>query len=129
MAAESISNQRGKKDKQSGRTESSRKSEAVRNDIRGSIGQAAENVSDYVSEGAQEVRHRLRETTRDHEGTAVFVALAVGFGIGVALGTMLAPDRRRRTWRDRIATEGLGRRILESLENVVPEGLAERLGR
>jgi hypothetical protein len=124
MAAESISNQRGKKGKQHAKTESARRSEQ---DVRSSLGETAEQVTDYVSEGVEEMRSRFRETTRDREGTVVFVALAVGFGIGIALGTSLAQQRRSRSWHERLTAEGVGHRILERLESVVPEGLARYL--
>jgi hypothetical protein len=86
----------------------------------------AEEVSGYVSRGASQVR----DMTRDHEGTAVIVALAAGFGVGLLIGAALATSHSRpRSWTDRIAAEGLGRRLLERAESLIPETLTQRLGR
>jgi hypothetical protein len=125
MAAESISNQRGKKGKQQAKSETARKSAQMMRDVRGALGETAEQVSEYVSEGVEQVRHRVRETTRNREGTAVVVALAAGFGIGIALGISLAPQRRTLSWHERMRADGLGRRVREGLESVVPQRLTE----
>jgi hypothetical protein len=84
-----------------------------------------EEVSDYVSHGASQVR----EMTRDHEGTAVLVALAAGFGVGLLIGAALAPRHQPRRWSDRLTAEGIGRRLLERVEGMIPDALSERLGR
>ncbi|MEX2307020.1 MAG: hypothetical protein WD738_05480 [Pirellulales bacterium] len=85
-----------------------------------------EEVSGYLSRGASQ----FRDMTRDHEGTAVLVALAAGFGVGLMIGAALASSQRRpRSWTDRIAAEGLGRRLLERAEGLIPDALAERFGR
>jgi hypothetical protein len=68
--------------------------------------------------------------TQDHEGGAVLIALAAGFGIGVLIGCALAPSKSQsRRWIDRTAAENLGRRFLERVENMVPEMISERFGR
>jgi hypothetical protein len=122
MASDSISNRRGKKGRHQSKLEHD---EGTLGNVRSSLSETAEEVSDYVSGGVEQIRDRVRETTRDREGRVVFVALAVGFGVGLALGMTLAtPHRRSRSWRDHITTEGLGRRVKEGLESVVPERLA-----
>jgi hypothetical protein len=79
-----------------------------------------EQASGYLSRGASQVR----EMTRDREGTAVVAALAAGFGVGLLVGGALASSHRRQPrWRDRIAAEGLGRRVLERVEGMVPDAL------
>jgi hypothetical protein len=79
-------------------------------------------ISDYVSRGTSQVR----EMTRDHEGTAVLVALAAGFGVGLLIGASLGSSQSRpQTWRDRIAAEGLGRRLLERVEGMMPGALTD----
>lgn len=91
-----------------------------------------EEISDYMSRGADYMSRgasQVREMTRDHEGTAVLVALAAGFGIGLLIGAALAPSHEPRRWGDRLAAEGLGRRLLERVESMIPDALAERLGR
>jgi hypothetical protein len=84
-----------------------------------------EEISEYVSRGASQVR----EMTRDHEGTTVLVALAAGFGVGLLIGAAIAPSHRQPSWSDRLAAEGVGRRLLARVESMIPEALAERLGR
>ena len=54
------------------------------------MGAMTRRDSGYVSQGASQVR----EMTRDHEGTAVLVALAAGFGVGLLIGAALSPSHR-----------------------------------
>lgn len=85
-----------------------------------------DEVSGYVSRGVAQAR----EMTRDHEGTAVLVALAAGFGVGLVIGCALAPSHQReRSWTDRITAEGLGRRMLEGIESVIPTAITDRFSR
>jgi hypothetical protein len=64
----------------------------------------------------------------DHEGQAVLVALALGFGIGVMIGYSLGgPIERQEHWTERFAAEGVGRRLLERLDRVLPEAISSRL--
>src|SRR5262245_50051129 len=79
----------------------------------GAIGEMAEHASDYVSRTASQTQECIRE----YSGTAVAVSLVAGFGIGLAVGHALAAPRRQpRSWRDRIAAEGFGRRLMERIE-------------
>jgi hypothetical protein len=89
------------------------------------MGAMMEDVSGFVSRGASQ----FGELTRDREGTAVLIALAAGFGIGFLIGSALAPEPKPQRWSDRLAAEGIGRRLLERVESMIPEALAERLGR
>jgi hypothetical protein len=90
--------------------------------VRRYANEISDEVSAYVSRGASQVR----ETTRDHEGAAVLVALAAGFGVGLLLGAAMASSHSQpQSWRDRIAAEGLGRRLLERVENMMPDALTE----
>jgi len=88
----------------------------------GAVSSMAEEASDYVSEGASQVQ----ECIRDYSGTAVVVSLVAGFGIGLAIGKALSGAHSEpQTWRDRIAAEGLGRRLMESIESMIPDALAD----
>jgi hypothetical protein len=72
----------------------------------------------------------VHEFTRRREGRVVVAALASGFAIGVLIGGVIASSRERKTsWTDRLACEGLGRRLLDRLGSAIPESFAERLGR
>ena len=98
-------------------------------EVRSSLSETAEQVSDYVSDGVEQIRDRVRETTRDREGTVVVVALAAGFGIGIGAGTAPAAS----SWQAKLAPphDGRrpGRRVRDRLESMVPEGLAGCFGK
>lgn len=91
------------------------------------LGTMRNEVSGYLSRGASQVR----DMTRDHEGTAVLVAFGAGVGLGLLIGSALAGafESRPQRWTDRIAAEGLGRRMLDRIETMIPAALAERIGR
>lgn len=90
------------------------------------MGRMRDEVSDYLSHGTSQIRN----LTRDHEGTTVLVAMAAGFGVGLLIGKLASSyESRPRSWTDRIAAEGLGRRLLDRVESMIPEVLTERFGR
>lgn len=85
-----------------------------------------DEMSRYVSRGTSQVR----DMTRNHEGTAVMVALATGFGVGLMIGAALGSKHSRpQSWRDRIAAEGLGRRLMERVESIMPDAITEYIHR
>jgi len=88
----------------------------------GAVSSMAEEASDYVAQGASQVQ----ECIRDYSGTAVVVSLVAGFGIGLAIGKALSGAHSEpQTWRDRIAAEGLGRRLMESIDSIIPDALSQ----
>jgi hypothetical protein len=90
------------------------------------MSQMRDQVAEYYERGEDQVR----SMTRDHEGSAVLIALAAGFGVGVLIGCAMAPAKPRSSrWIDRTAAENLGRRFLERFEGMVPEMISERFGR
>jgi hypothetical protein len=83
-------------------------------------------VSDYMSHGAE----RFGEVTRGHEGQAVLVALAAGFGIGFVIGcALVAGNQRPKTWSERMMAEGIGRKVMGRLEQMLPDAITEHFGR
>jgi hypothetical protein len=125
MATKHASDERNR---QSRRKETARASASTTGEHEhGALSPMRDEVSGYVARGASQIR----ELTREREGAAVLVALAAGFGVGLVIGSALAGSRQRRprTWIDRIAAEGLGRRLMERIESLVPEALADRLSR
>lgn len=93
---------------------------------RGHMSEMAEQASDYMARGAS----RVREMTRDREGTAVAVALAAGVGLGLVIGAALVRSQQeQRSWRNRAAAEGFGRRLMERFESMIPDAVAEHFGR
>jgi hypothetical protein len=78
----------------------------------------------------QQASNRIRELTYDREGRVVVGALAAGFVIGAAIGCVIAGARERnQSWSDRLACEGLGRRLLDRISSRLPESLTEKLHR
>ena len=124
MASNQVSNQRSK----SAGTQSRRKpcgdratTEESKHEY-GYMGAMAEQASDYVARGAS----RVRELTRDREGTAVAVALAAGIGRGLdGRRARWCGLTQQRSWRDRVAAEGFGRRLMDRIEGLIPDALAE----
>lgn len=90
------------------------------------MGEMAEQASDYMTRGAT----RMREITRNREGTAVAVALAAGVGLGLVIGAgLVRGQQEQRSWRTRAAAEGFGRRLMERIEGMIPDAVAEHFGR
>jgi hypothetical protein len=90
------------------------------------MGDMRDEVADYYSQGTE----RFGEMTRGHEGQAVLIALAAGFGVGLVIGCSLATaSRRPHTWTDRMMGDGFGRKIMDRVERMLPEALAEHFGR
>jgi hypothetical protein len=85
-----------------------------------------DEMAGYVSRGTEQ----FGELTRGHEGQAVLIALAAGFGIGFVIGCSLASGHREpESWRDRIMAEGIGRKFLHRVESMMPQAVGEYLGR
>lgn len=115
-----------KNEKQTGRTG---KAKAVRGERRDSddfYEDYEDTAEGYLARG----NAQFQEMVEDHEGQAVLVALAVGFGIGVVLGYGIgAPFAREEHWTDRVAAEGVGRRLLERLDSMLPEAITSRFAK
>jgi len=89
-------------------------------------GEMVQQASDYVSESASEMQDCIRE----HSGTSVMVSLVAGFGIGLLVGRALTrPEPESRSRRYRSAAEGVGRRLMDRIEAMIPDALAEHFGK
>jgi hypothetical protein len=92
----------------------------------GKLAEMREQVAGYVSQGTEQ----FGQMTRGHEGQAVMIALAAGFGVGFIIGCSLASSRQQpQSWTDRIMAEGLGRKLLARVERMMPEMISEHFGR
>ncbi|MFO0789490.1 MAG: hypothetical protein U0805_08530 [Pirellulales bacterium] len=91
----------------------------------GSLEGVRDQAADYWTRGEDQ----MRELVREREATAVMIALAAGLGVGLVLGASLAPSPRPRSWRERMMAEGFGRRIMDRIESLIPEALAEHFGK
>ena len=134
MASHQVSNQRGKNVRKDDEKQTPVASETWSENEPRDRGQIRELTDDdeehYFSRRATQLRDEMRECVREHEGSALFVSLAVGLGVGVLIGTAVMATRRRPTsWRERIAAEGIGRKFLDRLESIIPEALSERFGK
>lgn len=86
----------------------------------------AEQASDYAGEMAEETQSCIRE----HSGTAVMVSLVAGFGIGILVGKALGGSRvQPKSRRYRAMAEGFGSRLMERIESMVPDALAEHFNK
>ena len=130
MAANQTSNQRNKSSNSKNHGGPPiRRQEPDREESSGAyaaIGDMAEQASDYVSESASD----MQECIRERSGTAVAVSLVAGFGIGILVGRALAkPQQEPRSRRYRAAAEGVGRRLMDRIEAMIPDALAEHFGK
>jgi hypothetical protein len=115
-----------KKPSQKGRQTAQQTARQAASGARRFADEMGEQASGYLARGASQVR----DLTHDREGTAVLVALTAGFGIGLAIGAALgASHSRPQTWRDRIAAEGIGRRLMERVEGIMPDALSDYMHR
>lgn len=76
----------------------------------------------------QSMRGRAGETIQEHPDEAVLVALAAGAVVGFLIGSMLAGSSDSQMVRSRRAAEGLGERLMSSIEKMIPESLSQSLG-
>jgi hypothetical protein len=91
-------------------------------DESGKLSEMREQVAGYVSQGQEQ----FGQMTRGHEGQAVMIALAAGFGVGLVIGCSLASSYQQpKSWSDRVMAEGLGRKLLARVERMMPEMVSE----
>jgi hypothetical protein len=92
----------------------------------GALGDAAHRATEYYEQGED----RLRECMSGREGTSLLLSLAAGVGVGLVLGIALGRSRRESmSWRDRVAAEGFGRRLMDRLEGLIPDTIAEHFAK
>jgi hypothetical protein len=129
MASNQVSNHRNKTPGNAKHTETVRRPSPTADESRdeySSVGAMAEQASDYMQRGASQVR----EMTRDREGKVVAVALAAGLGVGLMIGASLVRSHRRQlSWRDRVTAEGFGRRLMDRIESMIPDALADHFSK
>ncbi len=131
MAANQTSNHRNKPGTaRSQGNQSARRHEPEHEDSSGTLGAISDmagQASDYVTEGASQAQECIRE----HSGSAVAISLVAGFGVGLligrALGSTQQPEPRSRRYR--AAAEGVGRRLMDRIEAMIPDALAEHFGK
>jgi hypothetical protein len=95
--------------------------------------QVSQKISDMRHEAADYLSHgseQFGQITRGHEGQAVLVALAAGFGVGFVIGcALVTANRRPQSWRERMMAEGVGRKFMNRLEQMLPDAITEHLGK
>jgi len=130
MAANQISNQRNKSGNsrsqggQPGQRPGTEREES--SSAYGAIGDMAEHAQEYVTESAEQVQECIRE----HSGASVIISLAAGFGIGLLIGRAIAaPNQEPRSRRYRAMAEGFGTRLMDRIEAMIPDAVAEHFGK
>jgi hypothetical protein len=92
----------------------------------GSMGEMAQQASDYASEGAEQ----MQECIRDRPVSSVMVSLVAGFGLGLLIGKAIStPYHQPRSRRYREMAEGFGSRLMERIEALVPDAVSEHFSR
>jgi hypothetical protein len=93
----------------------------------GAIGDMAEQASDYVSESAEQVQECIRE----HSAASIMISLVAGFGIGALIGRAIATPHHQesRSRRYRAMAEGFGTRLMDRIESVIPDAIAEHFSK
>lgn len=110
------------KDKQSAQS----KVRDVASQAASKVGNVRDEVAGYYSQGTE----RFGQMTRGHEGQAMLIALAAGFGVGLVIGCSLASaSQRPQSWHERITAEGVGRKLMDRVEQMLPHAVAEYLGK
>jgi len=92
----------------------------------GKYEELAEQASDYAADVAEDTE----ECIRDHSGAAVMVSLVAGLGIGLLIGKAISSSREQpKSRRYRAMAEGFGSRLMERIEAMVPNALAEHFNK
>lgn len=80
-------------------------------------------TSDY-SQRMDHIQEAIEETVRENPLTATMIVFGVGFGVGAVIGSLLVNPAEQR--RQHLA-RSLGHRILNSVSDLVPDGLQQRM--
>jgi hypothetical protein len=92
----------------------------------GAIGDMAGQASDYMTQGAEQVQECIRE----HSGASVMISLVTGFGIGLLIGRAIGmPHEEPRSRRYRTMAESFGTRLMDRIEDMIPDAVAEHFGK
>jgi ElaB/YqjD/DUF883 family membrane-anchored ribosome-binding protein len=127
MAANQTSNQKHKSDNSRRQSNPSMPRQYEREESKsGSMGEMAQQASEYVSDSAEQVQ----ECIRDRPVSSVMVSLVAGFGLGLLIGKAIStPYHQPRSRRYRELAEGFGSRLMDRIEALVPDAISEHFGR
>jgi hypothetical protein len=90
------------------------------------MGEMAQQASDYLSDSAGQ----MQDCIRDRPVSSVMVALVGGFGIGLLVGKAIStPQRHPHSRRYREMAEGFGTRLMNRIEALVPDAIADHFGK
>ncbi len=79
----------------------------------------------YLARG----QSQLYEVVSDHEGRTILLSWVAGFGLGVLLGFSLSKSGRPRRLADRVTAEGIGQKMMDRIERLLPDVLSDRLNK
>jgi hypothetical protein len=135
MAANQVSNQRNQATGSRNQAGQQQRGQGVRrpgseqeqsSSSYGAIGDITEQASEYVTESAE----RAQECIREHTAASVMISMVAGFGIGILIGRAIAtPHHEPRSRRYRAMAEGFGTRLMDRIESVIPDAIAEHFSR
>lgn len=93
--------------------------------VRHTADAGCDDIKQYVQRGTKQIRGMIE----DDAARSVLVAMAAGFGLGLILGKTLGGSSSPSRWTDRVAAEGLGRRMMDKLEHIAPDAISKYLNR
>lgn len=92
--------------------------------------ECASDMADQASEYWNQGRDQMRGMVRGREGTTVLMALAAGVGVGLVIGSALSRSHaEQQSCNARRTAEQFGRRLMDRIENMIPEALSEHFSR
>jgi hypothetical protein len=81
-----------------------------------------------AQEGLQHGYQSMTDCVAKNPASSVLTMFGVGFGLGVLIGYALSePVRPRSRWYDMRSAERLGRSVLDSIVNALPDSISSRL--
>src|SRR5258708_7678664 len=135
MAANQVSNQRnkaGNSRNQAGQSQGGQTARRPENETDqssrsyGGVGDVANQASEYMAEQAE----NMQECIREHSAASVMISLAAGFGIGLLIGRAIGtPYQEPRSRRYRAMAEGFGTRLMDRIEAMIPDAVAEHFSK
>jgi hypothetical protein len=82
--------------------------------------ESAQSAYESAGNRMTEAYHGTEDMIREHPATSLLVTFGIGFGVGLALTTLLMPPRRR-TWAERNLPDWASRDRLSELLSHLPE--------
>jgi hypothetical protein len=129
MASNQVSNRRhsnGANPPQPARRPAAETAEDYMTTAKEYVSDVADQATQYWSQGQQQMRGMVR----GREGTTLLVAVAAGVGVGLVIGAALGRSHSQSmSSQARRTAEGFGRRLMDRIEGMIPDALAEHFAK